>query len=191
MWTVHSPSCTARPTKPGTRSGASPMTPSAAHHAGEAPQQGWGRRPRCGRRLQRRGAGAGGGAGGGGGGGGNRGRAGRYFSASEPTRGRREFFPATCAACGCETTVPFRPIEGRPVYCRDCFQGQKLLVRGTVTSAHTEAGRRGSVWLDRLSLRGTGDIPPITHGYSLPAALRCGFGECCAVAAFGEVRALR
>lgn len=63
--------------------------------------------------------------GGGGGGGGNRGRAGRYFSASEPTRGRREFFPATCAACGCETTVPFRPIEGRPVYCRDCFQAQK------------------------------------------------------------------
>ena len=77
------------------------------------------------------GAGAGGarggatGGGGGGGGGGNRGRAGRYFSASEPSRGRREFFPATCAACGCETTVPFRPVEGRPVYCRDCFQSQK------------------------------------------------------------------
>ncbi|MEP0842688.1 MAG: zinc-binding protein, partial [Phycisphaerae bacterium] len=24
-----------------------------------------------------------------------------------------------------ETTVPFRPVEGRPVYCRDCFQAQK------------------------------------------------------------------
>lgn len=63
-------------------------------------------------------------AGGGYGGGGARGRAGRFFSASEPSRGRREFFPATCAACGCETTVPFRPVEGRPVYCRDCFQAQ-------------------------------------------------------------------
>jgi CxxC-x17-CxxC domain-containing protein len=72
-----------------------------------------------------RGSSGGGGGGGGGAGGGNRGRAGRYFSASEPSRGRREFFPATCAACGCETTVPFRPIEGRPVYCRDCFQSQK------------------------------------------------------------------
>lgn len=58
-------------------------------------------------------------------GGGRPGRAGRFFSANEPTRGRREFFPATCASCGCETTVPFRPVEGRPVFCRDCFQSQK------------------------------------------------------------------
>ncbi len=27
----------------------------------------------------------------------------------------------TCAQCGRETTVPFRPREGRPVYCDDCF----------------------------------------------------------------------
>ena len=26
-----------------------------------------------------------------------------------------------CAQCGVETTVPFRPTQGRPVYCRDCF----------------------------------------------------------------------
>jgi CxxC-x17-CxxC domain-containing protein len=49
---------------------------------------------------------------------------GRFFSASSDTRGRRESFPATCAACGKETTVPFKPVEGRPVYCRDCFQKQ-------------------------------------------------------------------
>src|SRR5437867_1086930 len=42
-----------------------------------------------------------------------RGRAGRFFSASSENRGRREFFPATCAACGKQTTVPFRPVEGR------------------------------------------------------------------------------
>ncbi len=71
-----------------------------------------------------------GGPGGGGGGGhggprggdsGPRGRAGRFFSASE-NRPRRESFPATCAACGQQTTVPFKPVEGRPVYCRDCYQ---------------------------------------------------------------------
>jgi len=28
---------------------------------------------------------------------------------------------ATCAACGKETTVPFKPTQGRPVFCRDCF----------------------------------------------------------------------
>lgn len=26
-----------------------------------------------------------------------------------------------CALCAVETTVPFRPTQGRPVYCRDCF----------------------------------------------------------------------
>jgi len=26
-----------------------------------------------------------------------------------------------CTACGRPTTVPFRPVEGRPVFCRRCF----------------------------------------------------------------------
>lgn len=89
--------------------------------------------PTC--RAKRRSKDSGGGGGGGGGfsGGGNerqpssapRGRAGRFFSASSADRGKREFFPATCASCGQQTTVPFRPVEGRPVFCRDCFQSQK------------------------------------------------------------------
>lgn len=37
------------------------------------------------------------------------------------SRAPREMFPATCAACGVETEVPFRPSGERPVYCRDCF----------------------------------------------------------------------
>jgi CxxC-x17-CxxC domain-containing protein len=27
-----------------------------------------------------------------------------------------------CSACGVETTVPFKPTQGRPVLCRQCFQ---------------------------------------------------------------------
>ncbi|MFY9659355.1 MAG: zinc-ribbon domain containing protein [Terriglobales bacterium] len=27
-----------------------------------------------------------------------------------------------CSQCGKDTTVPFRPTQGRPVLCRDCFQ---------------------------------------------------------------------
>ena len=30
----------------------------------------------------------------------------------------------TCSACGAETTVPFKPTQGRPVLCRSCFQLQ-------------------------------------------------------------------
>ncbi|MBX7218534.1 MAG: zinc-ribbon domain containing protein [Blastocatellia bacterium] len=26
-----------------------------------------------------------------------------------------------CAQCGVNTTVPFLPTQGRPVYCRECF----------------------------------------------------------------------
>jgi CxxC-x17-CxxC domain-containing protein len=30
----------------------------------------------------------------------------------------------TCSACGADTTVPFKPTQGRPVLCRSCFQKQ-------------------------------------------------------------------
>ena len=33
----------------------------------------------------------------------------------------RPSYGAVCAACGVETTVPFRPRGDRPVYCRACY----------------------------------------------------------------------
>jgi CxxC-x17-CxxC domain-containing protein len=30
-----------------------------------------------------------------------------------------------CSQCGKETTVPFRPSQGRPVLCRECFMGKR------------------------------------------------------------------
>ena len=35
----------------------------------------------------------------------------------------------TCAQCGRETSVPFRPREGRPVYCDDCFGLRRAVAR--------------------------------------------------------------
>jgi CxxC-x17-CxxC domain-containing protein len=32
---------------------------------------------------------------------------------------------ATCSGCGKLTTVPFRPTQGRPVFCRECFQARR------------------------------------------------------------------
>lgn len=37
----------------------------------------------------------------------------------------RVSYPAVCAACGKETTVPFEPTEGRPVYCKECYARMK------------------------------------------------------------------
>jgi CxxC-x17-CxxC domain-containing protein len=48
-------------------------------------------------------------------------------------RGRVEV-AVNCALCGVETTVPFRPTQGRPVYCRDCF----LRMRASEEHSHSE-----------------------------------------------------
>jgi len=58
--------------------------------------------------------GQGGERGGGGGGG---------YSRSETT--------TTCSQCGKETTVPFKPTQGRPVYCRECFQQRRAMGQPT------------------------------------------------------------
>jgi len=40
-------------------------------------------------------------------------------------RGPREMFSATCASCGREAQVPFRPNGMKPVYCSECFTAQR------------------------------------------------------------------
>jgi len=50
---------------------------------------------------------------------------GNKFGGSGPRRdfgGPREMHKATCSDCGQECEVPFKPSEGKPVYCRDCYQ---------------------------------------------------------------------
>lgn len=37
-------------------------------------------------------------------------------------RSDHEMFPAVCSECGKETTVPFRPVADKPIYCKDCYQ---------------------------------------------------------------------
>jgi CxxC-x17-CxxC domain-containing protein len=37
----------------------------------------------------------------------------------------REMHKVTCAECGKETEVPFKPDGTRPVYCRDCYQNHR------------------------------------------------------------------
>jgi CxxC-x17-CxxC domain-containing protein len=37
----------------------------------------------------------------------------------------------TCSQCGKETTVPFKPTQGRPVFCRECFQQRRAMGQAT------------------------------------------------------------
>lgn len=35
---------------------------------------------------------------------------------------KKKLFDVICSKCGCATKVPFKPIEGKDVFCRDCFK---------------------------------------------------------------------
>jgi CxxC-x17-CxxC domain-containing protein len=43
----------------------------------------------------------------------------------KPTQFTKRETSAVCAGCGKETTLPFRPTQGRPVFCRECFGKRK------------------------------------------------------------------
>ena len=56
-------------------------------------------------------------------------------------RGKRKFPPqksvhpetrVSCAACGQETTVPFRPTQGRPILCRLCFANRRAAAQSAL-----------------------------------------------------------
>ncbi|MDO8499408.1 MAG: hypothetical protein Q7S66_01990 [bacterium] len=39
----------------------------------------------------------------------------------KPSFDDKQMFDATCSKCGKVCQVPFRPLEGKPVFCSDCF----------------------------------------------------------------------
>lgn len=39
--------------------------------------------------------------------------------------GPREMHKAVCSECNQECEVPFKPTQGKPVYCKECFQKRK------------------------------------------------------------------
>ncbi|HMH15442.1 MAG TPA: zinc-ribbon domain containing protein [Edaphobacter sp.] len=44
-----------------------------------------------------------------------------------------------CSECGIQTTVPFKPTQGRPVLCRQCFQTkQRAVVPGVAADTTAE-----------------------------------------------------
>ncbi len=44
-----------------------------------------------------------------------------------------------CSACKVETTVPFKPTQGRPVLCRQCFQARHIPAAGNSERADATA----------------------------------------------------
>lgn len=50
-----------------------------------------------------------------------------YDVASDRSRNQSKklTYPATCAQCGTQAQLPFRPVEGKEYYCRDCYRERK------------------------------------------------------------------
>ncbi len=40
-------------------------------------------------------------------------------------RSRRRMHDAVCSQCGAQTKVPFKPIEGKEILCKECFKKRK------------------------------------------------------------------
>ena len=49
--------------------------------------------------------------------------------------GPREMHKVKCSDCGKDAEVPFKPREGSPVYCRDCFFKRKGITPRSETPA--------------------------------------------------------
>ena len=37
-------------------------------------------------------------------------------------KNRKKMYDVVCAKCGVQTKVPFKPILGKDVYCKDCYK---------------------------------------------------------------------
>jgi CxxC-x17-CxxC domain-containing protein len=46
-------------------------------------------------------------------------------AAAKPPRPERPKFDITCATCGVQAQVPFKPLEGREVFCQDCYRARR------------------------------------------------------------------
>lgn len=63
-----------------------------------------------------------------------------------------------CSACGVETTVPFKPTQGRPVLCRSCFQLKRVPAGvAAVAQMDAPAGQVATAVEQTLSAEG----PPV------------------------------
>jgi CxxC-x17-CxxC domain-containing protein len=66
----------------------------------------------------------------------------------------------TCSECGVDTTVPFKPTQGRPVLCRQCFQNKRVAapVTGVPTATLVATGATTTAL---VAVTSNTDLPPV------------------------------
>jgi len=66
----------------------------------------------------------------------------------------RHVYSAICVTCGRETTVPFEPKEGRPVYCTECYAKVRDSPLHSGDAPESKSGRFPGVVNGLLAKRG-------------------------------------
>jgi CxxC-x17-CxxC domain-containing protein len=73
-----------------------------------------------------------------------------------------------CSECGVSTTVPFKPTQGRPVLCRQCFKNKRPVAAGAETA--TPAAEAAPAVVVELP-PSPADLAVATHTAQSPAEL--------------------
>jgi CxxC-x17-CxxC domain-containing protein len=68
-----------------------------------------------------------------------------------------------CSECGISTTVPFKPTQGRPVLCRQCFKNKR-----PVAASETPAATAGAPETPAPASNGATATPPLPDVAPLP-----------------------
>jgi CxxC-x17-CxxC domain-containing protein len=78
----------------------------------------------------------------------------------------------TCSECGVETTVPFKPTQGRPVLCRQCFQNKRAAAPAVTpaTATTTAATAMVATGTTTTALVAAASAPPISAEVMTAAA---------------------
>ncbi|MFT5171397.1 MAG: CxxC-x17-CxxC domain-containing protein [Candidatus Marinamargulisbacteria bacterium] len=50
----------------------------------------------------------------------------RYSNSDNRDSASKTLSRVACTTCGKSCQVPFKPIEGKPIYCNDCFRNNKV-----------------------------------------------------------------
>ena len=75
-----------------------------------------------------------------------------------------------CSACGIDTTVPFKPTQGRPVLCRSCFQMKRVPSAVAAVAAMDSPGEQIAAMEDAAANGSSPLSAPVASSVSAPAA---------------------
>src|SRR6195952_46562 len=76
-----------------------------------------------------------------------------------------------CSACGIETTVPFKPTQGRPVLCRQCFQLKRVPSAVAAVATMDSPAGQIAVAAEAFAAANSGEVMTMTGDVASPATV--------------------